>query len=94
MRNNVQEIESAIVRVTQSLRRSKGELAEVEEKTSLQIPRSYVGDDKGNYFYDGFRWMVKDDNLQVPPAELEHLLQSHPEIADVALILYPDEEVG
>ncbi|KAI6675469.1 hypothetical protein NL676_003375 [Syzygium grande] len=32
--------------------------------------------------------------LQVPPAELEHLLQSHPQIADAAVIPYPDEEAG
>ncbi|THG02464.1 hypothetical protein TEA_022434 [Camellia sinensis var. sinensis] len=30
----------------------------------------------------------------VPPAELEQLLQSHPEIVDAAVVPYPDEEVG
>lgn len=28
------------------------------------------------------------DKLQVPPAELEHILQSHPDIADAAVIPY------
>ncbi|CAN1273274.1 4-coumarate--CoA ligase-like 9 [Linum perenne] len=32
--------------------------------------------------------------IQVPPAELEQLLQSHPGIADAAVIPYPDEEAG
>ncbi|KAF9626725.1 hypothetical protein IFM89_038899 [Coptis chinensis] len=104
MRNPVQEIESAIVRVTQSLRRSKGEPIEVEEKTESSATEKYP------------LINISDNMLspeQVPPAELEHLLQSHPEIADVALIpyvfdkfnfaillflayvkMYPDEEAG
>lgn len=28
------------------------------------------------------------NKLQVPPAELEHILQSHPDIADAAVIPY------
>ncbi|CAL0319866.1 unnamed protein product [Lupinus luteus] len=32
--------------------------------------------------------------MQVPPAELEHLLHTNPEIDDVAVVPYPDEEAG
>ncbi|KAG2399309.1 4-coumarate--CoA ligase-like 9 [Vigna angularis] len=32
--------------------------------------------------------------VQVPPAELEHILHTNPEIADAAVVPYPDEEAG
>ncbi|TXG68429.1 hypothetical protein EZV62_003364 [Acer yangbiense] len=38
--------------------------------------------------------LIKYKAFQVPPAELEHLLLSIPEIADAAVIPYPDEDVG
>ncbi|KAK3220419.1 hypothetical protein Dsin_014389 [Dipteronia sinensis] len=40
--------------------------------------------------------LIKYKAFQVPPAELEHLLLSIPEIADAAVIpyVYPDEDVG
>ncbi|XP_021905764.1 4-coumarate--CoA ligase-like 9 [Carica papaya] len=46
------------------------------------------------YIVDRLKELIKYKAYQVPPAELEHLLQSHPEIADVAVIPYPDEEAG
>ncbi|KAF9603167.1 hypothetical protein IFM89_034500, partial [Coptis chinensis] len=142
-----QEIESAIVRVTQSLRRSKGEPAEVEEKTEssatekyplinisdnmlspeqdvfskllhlkkilcsscfiniMLVFAGYVGDDEATtsmmdsngwlktgdlcyidydsflYIVDRLKELIKYKAYQVPPAELEHLLQIPPEIA-------------
>ncbi|KAK2652863.1 hypothetical protein Ddye_012719 [Dipteronia dyeriana] len=38
--------------------------------------------------------LIKYKAFQVPPAELEHLLLSITEIADAAVIPYPDEDVG
>ena len=38
--------------------------------------------------------LIKYKAFQVPPAELEHLLLSIPEIVDAAVIPYPDEDVG
>ncbi|XP_008780675.1 OPC-6:CoA ligase-like [Phoenix dactylifera] len=32
--------------------------------------------------------------VQVPPAELEHLLQTHPNIIEAAVVPYPNEEAG
>ncbi|XVF11569.1 hypothetical protein REPUB_Repub08aG0039000 [Reevesia pubescens] len=46
------------------------------------------------YIVDRLKELIKYKAYQVPPAELEHLLHSHPEIADAALIPYPDEEAG
>ncbi|KAG6528793.1 4-coumarate--CoA ligase-like 7 [Zingiber officinale] len=38
--------------------------------------------------------LIKYKAYQVPPAELEHLLQCLPGIADAAVVPYPDEEAG
>ncbi|KAI6675467.1 hypothetical protein NL676_003373 [Syzygium grande] len=46
------------------------------------------------YIVDRLKELIKYKAYQVPPAELEHLLQSHPQIADAAVIPYPDEEAG
>lgn len=46
------------------------------------------------YIVDRLKELIKYKAYQVPPAELEHLLQSNPEIADAAVIPYPDEEAG
>ncbi|KAF9601210.1 hypothetical protein IFM89_017395 [Coptis chinensis] len=54
----------------------------------------YIDSDGFLYIVDRLKELIKYKAYQVPPAELEHLLQSHPEIADVALIPYPDEEAG
>ncbi|EXC50293.1 4-coumarate--CoA ligase-like 9 [Morus notabilis] len=46
------------------------------------------------YILDRLKELIKYKAYQVPPAELEHLLQSHPDIADAAVIPYPDEDAG
>ncbi|KAK9278395.1 hypothetical protein L1049_027960 [Liquidambar formosana] len=54
----------------------------------------YFDSDGFLYIVDRLKELIKYKAYQVPPAELEHLLQSHPDIADVAVIPYPDEEAG
>ncbi len=52
-------------------------------------------DDNG-YFYiiDRVKELIKYKGLQVAPAELEAVLQSHPSVADAAVIPSPDDEAG
>jgi acyl-CoA synthetase (AMP-forming)/AMP-acid ligase II len=52
-------------------------------------------DEDGNFFIvDRAKELIKYKGFQVPPAELEALLLSHPSVADAAVIPYPDEEAG
>ncbi|KAK9120018.1 hypothetical protein Scep_018111 [Stephania cephalantha] len=54
----------------------------------------YIDRDGFVYIIDRLKELIKYKSYQVPPAELEHLLQSHPEIVDSAVIPYPDEDAG
>jgi acyl-CoA synthetase (AMP-forming)/AMP-acid ligase II len=54
----------------------------------------YFDSDGFLYIVDRLKELIKYKAYQVPPAELEHILQSIPEIADAAVIPYPDEEAG
>ncbi|CAL2267485.1 unnamed protein product [Prunus armeniaca] len=52
-------------------------------------------DDEGFlYIVDRLKELIKYKAYQVPQAELEPILESHPDIADAAVIPYPDEEAG
>ncbi len=52
--------------------------------------------DEHDHFYivDRLKELIKYKGFQVPPAELEALLISHPDIADVAVVPVPNIEAG
>eukprot|EP00026_Physarum_polycephalum_P004972 Phypoly_transcript_04998.p1 GENE.Phypoly_transcript_04998~~Phypoly_transcript_04998.p1 ORF type:complete len:440 (+),score=65.65 Phypoly_transcript_04998:698-2017(+) len=54
----------------------------------------YVDENLNMYIVDRVKELVKYKGFQVAPAELEALLLTHPDIADVAVIGKPDEEAG
>ena len=52
-------------------------------------------DDDGHFFIvDRLKELIKYKGFQVPPAELEAVLLSHPCVADAAVIPIPDDEAG
>jgi len=53
-----------------------------------------VDDDGHFYIVDRVKELIKYKGFQVPPAELEALLLTHPKIADCAVIGIPDVEAG
>lgn len=54
----------------------------------------YVDDDGYFFLVDRLKELIKYKGYQVPPAELEAVLISHPAVADAAVIPVPDEEAG
>jgi acyl-CoA synthetase (AMP-forming)/AMP-acid ligase II len=54
----------------------------------------YVDADHHLFIVDRLKELIKYKGLQVPPAELEAVLLTHPAIADAAVIPSPDEEAG
>jgi len=58
-----------------------GDIAEIDDSGWIRI-------------VDRCKELIKFKGLQVPPAELEALLLSHPCVADAAVIGIPDEEAG
>ncbi|MDE3028056.1 MAG: AMP-binding protein, partial [Paracoccaceae bacterium] len=52
--------------------------------------------DEDGYLFvvDRVKELIKYKGFQVPPAELEALIITHPAVADVAVIGVPDEEAG
>jgi acyl-CoA synthetase (AMP-forming)/AMP-acid ligase II len=53
-----------------------------------------VGPQQEVYIVDRLKELIKYKGYQVPPAELEALLLTHPSIADAAVVAHPDEESG
>ncbi|XP_058084730.1 4-coumarate--CoA ligase 2 [Magnolia sinica] len=54
----------------------------------------YVDDDEEVYIVDRVKELIKFKGFQVPPAELEALLVSHPSIADAAVVPQKDVAAG
>ncbi|KAF8363536.1 hypothetical protein PRIPAC_90459, partial [Pristionchus pacificus] len=54
----------------------------------------YMDPDGRTYIVDRLKELIKVKGLQVPPAELEDLLLSHPLVRDVAVIGLPDKRRG
>ncbi|GLT74414.1 hypothetical protein SLA2020_462150 [Shorea laevis] len=54
----------------------------------------YIDEDGFIFIVDRLKELIKYKGYQVPPAELEALLHTHPEITDAAVIPFPDKEVG
>ncbi|KAB1203584.1 4-coumarate--CoA ligase-like 5 [Morella rubra] len=54
----------------------------------------YIDDDGFIFVVDRLKELIKYKGYQVPPAELEALLLTHPDISDAAVIPYPDKEAG
>ena len=53
-----------------------------------------IDEDGYMFIVDRLKELIKYKGFQVAPAELEALLQTHPSVADVAVIGMPDEEAG
>ena len=55
---------------------------------------AYYDDLNRFYIVDRLKELIKVKAFQVPPAELEDLLMSHPDVLDVGVIGIPDERSG
>ena len=54
----------------------------------------YVDEDGFVYITDRFSDMVVSGGVNIYPAEAEHVLALHPDVADVACVGVPDDEMG
>ncbi|MET7966332.1 AMP-binding protein [Micromonospora sp. NPDC005305] len=54
----------------------------------------YFDEDGYLYVIDRLKELIKYQGYQVAPAELEHLLLTHPAVADVAVVPRPDPDAG
>ncbi|XVF43765.1 hypothetical protein PTKIN_Ptkin02bG0066500 [Pterospermum kingtungense] len=54
----------------------------------------YINDQGFLFFVDRIKELIKYKGYQVAPAELEHLLNSHPDVVEAAVVPFPDEEAG
>ena len=55
---------------------------------------AHLDSDGHIYIVDRIKELIKYKGFQVPPAELEGLLLTHPAVADAAVIGIPDDECG
>ncbi|HEY5874081.1 MAG TPA: 4-coumarate--CoA ligase family protein, partial [Ilumatobacteraceae bacterium] len=54
----------------------------------------HIDTDGHLFVVDRLKELIKYKGFQVPPAELEALLLTHPQVADAAVIGLPDDEAG
>ncbi|WP_175582676.1 4-coumarate--CoA ligase family protein [Nocardioides guangzhouensis] len=54
----------------------------------------HIDEDGHLFIVDRLKELIKYKGFQVPPAELEALLLTHPAVADAAVVGLPDEEAG
>jgi acyl-CoA synthetase (AMP-forming)/AMP-acid ligase II len=54
----------------------------------------YADEDEHFFIVDRAKELIKYKGFQVPPAELEAILLTHPCVCDAAVIPYPDDEAG
>lgn len=54
----------------------------------------YIGSDNHIYVCDRLKELIKYKGLQVPPAELEAVLDAHPAVADACVVGIPHPEAG
>jgi acyl-CoA synthetase (AMP-forming)/AMP-acid ligase II len=77
------------------LNNAEATAATVDDDGWLHTGDIAVRDGDGYYaIVDRLKELIKYKGFQVPPAELEALIITHPEVADVAVIGVPDEEAG
>ena len=87
------------IRGPQVMRGYFGRLAEthgmIDEDGWLRSGDIGHADDEGYFFIvDRLKELIKYKGLQVPPAELEAVLLSHPAVADAAVVPLADSECG
>ncbi|KAB1999543.1 hypothetical protein ES319_D12G169500v1 [Gossypium barbadense] len=54
----------------------------------------YINNEGFLFFVDRIKELIKYKGYQVAPAELEHLLNSHPDVVESAVVPFSDEEAG
>jgi acyl-CoA synthetase (AMP-forming)/AMP-acid ligase II len=77
------------------LNRAEATAATVDEEGWLHTGDIGYADADGHFFIvDRAKELIKYKGFQVPPAELEALLLTHPQVADAAVIPCQDDEAG
>jgi acyl-CoA synthetase (AMP-forming)/AMP-acid ligase II len=77
------------------LNRPEATAATIDADNWLHTGDIGYADNDGHFFIvDRAKELIKYKGFQVPPAELEALLLTHANVADAAVIPYPDDEAG
>jgi acyl-CoA synthetase (AMP-forming)/AMP-acid ligase II len=77
------------------LNRPEATAATIDREDWLHTGDVGYADEDGHFFIvDRAKELIKYKGFQVPPAELEAVLLTHPCVLDAAVIPLPDEEAG